>query len=339
MPPIETGFAIAGRAIGDGEPPYLIAEIGINHGGDADTARDLVVAAAEVGADAVKLQTYRTDRFLARSSPYRHILAEAELSSDAVRMLNAEAQARNIALFSSVFDEESADMMEALDSPAYKIASGDLTHLPLLRHVAGFGKPMIVSTGGANTDEIAAALECIRASRVDTPVALLHCVSNYPTKVEQLNLACLETMRRKFEVPIGFSDHTLGETAAIAAAALGAQIIEKHFTLDRSAKGPDHALSADPEGLRALAQGIRTAYMAIGNAEKAPVEDLDFVKQIRRGLTAHRAIEAGDRIERDMVAVKRPGTGIQPGEIDRVIGRRAKQAIAADEPLTWDAIE
>jgi len=331
----ERQITIAGRAIGPDHPPYLIAELGINHGGDPALAREMLLAAIEAGADAIKLQSYQTARFLARSSDYYDVLHDAELPSAAIEELIGLASEKGAVLFSAVFDEPSADLLASLGAPAFKIASGDLTHLPLLAHVSAVGRPMIVSTGGATMQEIETALAAIREARADTPVALLHCISNYPTAPEDTNLACMATMEAAFGLPVGFSDHTLGNTAPIAAVALGARIIEKHFTLDRTAPGPDHQLSADPAMLAELAEALAAAHATVGRAEKAPVEAADFIPQIRRSVTAHVAIPAGATITGEMLEIKRPGTGIAPADLARVIGRTAVAEIAADAQIEW----
>lgn len=326
-------FAIAGRAIGPGNPPYLVAELGINHGGRLEVARRMLRAAVEAGADAIKLQTFRTDLFLSRSSEYYDVLASAELGESAIRDLQELARELGTTLFSAVFDEPSADLWESFDAPAYKIASGDLTHHPLIKHVAAFGKPMLLSTGGATMGEIEAAIDAIGGR---APVALFHCVSSYPTDPKDANLACMATMRARFGMPIGFSDHTLGNVTSIAAVAMGADIVEKHFTLDREAEGPDHRLSADPAGLSELAAALRCAQQSIGTSEKKPVEAPGFILQIRRSVVALVDIDEGTVVEPRMLAVKRPGTGIPPRDIDAVIGRTASRYIAADQALSWD---
>ena len=326
---------ISGCRIGGGETPYVIAEIGINHGGDLATAKTLLHEAKTCGVDAAKLQAFVPEQFLSRSSPYFDLLASCALGADDIRSLMDAARELDLTLFSAVFDEESADLLNACDAPAFKIASGDLTHLPLLRQVARFGKPMLISTGGATMDEITAALDAVWAVAADLPVALFHCVSNYPTEASDTNLACMATMRETFGVPVGFSDHTLGSAVPAAAAALGAELIEKHFTLDREAEGPDHGLSVDPSGMRALVEAVRLAHAAIGRAEKAPIEAPDFIPQIRRSVTAFVDIARGTVIEPSMLAVKRPGTGIAPDEIGKVTGKAAARDIAADETLEW----
>jgi N,N'-diacetyllegionaminate synthase len=328
---------INGRRIGGGASPYLIAEIGINHGGDLETARRLLLAAQKAGVDAAKLQVFVPSEFLARSSPYYDILARCALGREDVRALMGYAREIGLTLFSAVFDQASADLLNELRAPAFKIASGDLTHLPLLRHVAGFGKPMIVSTGGATVGEIGVALDAIYSVAADLPVALLHCISHYPTEPADANLSCMTTMRAAFRVPVGFSDHTLCNTVAAAAGALGADLIEKHFTYDRNAEGPDHASSADPRDMAALAHDLAVVHAAVGRAHKTPVESPNLIPQFRRSVTAAVDIPAGTAVTAEMLAVKRPGTGIAPADLQRVIGRTAKKDVRADTTLNWDS--
>ncbi|WP_114095688.1 N-acetylneuraminate synthase family protein [Thalassospira xiamenensis] len=330
---------INGRQIGAGAQPYLIAEIGINHGGDVGKAKELIVAASKAGADSVKLQCYRSEEFLAPSSEYFHILKDAELSEEAIIDLVGFANQHGITLFASVFDEPSAEFMASLDTPAFKVASGDLTHLPLLMKIAEYGKPIVLSSGGATLGDIETAIECIRQVNHEIDIALLHCVSSYPTKAEDTNLACLSGMRKQFSVPIGFSDHTLGETSAVAAVALGAELIEKHFTLDRNDDGPDHALSSDPNGLAVLAEAMQSAWKSIGSSSKKPVEESRFVKQIRRSLNARVSIPAGSIITSEMLAIRRPGTGIDPIDVTLVLGRKSKHDIEAGFPIVWGMLE
>ena len=334
----DNGMEINGRKICGDMPPYIVAEIGINHNGSPETAEALVRAAKLAGVDAAKLQVFAPEKFMARSSPYFSLLADCALEAGTIRSLMATAQEVGITLFSAVFDEGSADLLNDVGAPAFKVASGDLTHLPLLRHIAGFGKPMIVSTGGGTMLEVQEALDAIRDVRLDIPIALFHCVSNYPTEASDANLACMASLREAFGVPVGFSDHTQGNAVSIAAAALGAELLEKHFTLSRSAEGPDHALSVDPQGMEALVKDVLQAYSAIGRTDKTPVEPADFIPQMRRSVTADREIPMNVEITRDMLEIKRPGTGIAPKEIDKVVGRKAARYIAADTVLTWEDI-
>ena len=333
------GFQVDGQKIGNGAPAFMIAEVGINHGGDPQLLNNLIKAAADSGADAIKLQAYNTGEFLAASSAYFDVLRACELSESQVRQAMKQAAGLNVVMFASCFDESSATLLDDLGAPMFKIASGDLTHTPLLRHIAGFGKPMIISTGGATMDEIAVALDAVRSVSSDVPVALLHCVSNYPTEAKDVNLACMATMREEFGVPVGYSDHTLGTAVAVGAVALGADLIEKHFTIDRNMEGPDHALSSDPAEFGELVTAVRLVQASVGRTGKAPVEARDFIPQIRRSATSRMPISAGQVITKDMLSVKRPGTGIQPGEIEAVIGRRAARDLAPDTILVWEDIE
>jgi len=331
-------FSIGDRTVGDGADVFVIAEVGINHGGDPKLAARLIDEAAQAGASAVKLQTYRAEAFLARSSAYFDVLEAAELPEESIRELMARAAARGILLFSSVFDESSVEMMAGLGAPAFKIASGDLTHTPLIKRVASFGRPLILSTGGATIAEIDAAVDAVRSCGASTPFALLHCVSNYPTTPEQVNLSCIAGMRARYGVPVGFSDHTLGTAVAVAAVALGASIIEKHFTYDNAAPGPDHALSADSEAMRRMVEGVDQARRAVGRSEKAPIEDPVSIVAIRRSLFAASPIPAGTKIRSDQIAFKRPGTGLPPSALQKVVGRIALRDIPADTALTEELL-
>lgn len=326
---------IAGRRIGGGAAPYIVAEIGINHGGNLERAIRLISAAKGAGVDAAKFQAFITSEFLTRNSSYYDLLASCALGADDFRQLFAHAANLAFPIYSAVFDEMSADLLHELQAGAFKIASGDITHLPLLRHVAQFGKPTLVSTGGATLNDIRAACDAIREVNAKTPIGLFHCVSNYPTEPADANLACIAMMRETFQVPVGFSDHTLGSAAAVAAVALGADMIEKHFTLDKDAEGPDHALSLDPFAMSALVSDIRSASAAVGSAKKAPVEASSLIEQIRRSVTARSDIPRGTKITSEMLAIKRPGTGIAPSEMTLVVGRRAARNIDADSTITW----
>ncbi|HTH15885.1 MAG TPA: N-acetylneuraminate synthase family protein [Magnetospirillum sp.] len=331
-------FSIAGREIGPGRAPYLIAEAGINHDGNPEQAMALVEAAARSGADALKLQVFETGKFLALSSAYFDIFRERELSNSVITAMIRRAEELGLTVFSSVFDEGSADMLAEMGTPAFKIASGDLTHLPLLRHIARHGRPIILSTGCATLDEIGEAIAAIREVNAQLPVAVLHCVSNYPTNPSQANLACMRSIAERFGVVVGYSDHTQGIAVPIAAVALGATIIEKHFTLDRNLPGPDHALSADPQEFAAMAAAARDAAASVGSAVKAPVEEASFIPLIRRSIVAAVDLPAGTVVEAAMLGFKRPGTGIAPRELERLVGRRTSRAFAADEALAWDGL-
>jgi N-acetylneuraminate synthase/N,N'-diacetyllegionaminate synthase len=329
-------LSIDNKVIGPGHRPYIIAEIGINHGGDLDLAKKLITSASKAGADAVKLQAFKADHFLSRSSEYFDVFQNCELDESEFIELSKTAKEVNITLFATVFDFVSAEIIRQIDPPVYKIASSDLNHLPLIRHVASFGKPILLSTGAGTMDEIWDAVGAIKRVNANTAIGLFHCVSNYPTYPTDANLACMATMRDTFELPVGFSDHTLGNDTCIAATALGASILEKHFTLNQNMKGPDHALSANPNEFEALVVSVRNAFEALGCANKKPIENEHFIKAIRRSLTAAKPIKAGTKIHEDMLTFKRPGFGIPPDKLLSVIDMTAMRNIEKDEALFWD---
>jgi len=345
---------IGGREIGPGKPTFVIAEAGVNHNGDVALAERLVDAAARAGADAVKFQTWVTERLVAPETPMADyqarntgvtesqfaMLKRLELSYEAFRRVKAYAERRGILFLSTPDEEASSDFLESLDVAAFKIGSGELTNLPYLGHLARKGRPLILSTGMGDLDEVRAAVETIRRHG-NPPLVLLHCVSNYPTDPEDCNLACLATLREAFPgVPVGFSDHTVGLAIPLAAVALGACVIEKHLTLDRALPGPDHLVSATPGDLRALVDGIRAVEAARGDGVKAPRPgEVPTRALVRKSLVAHRLIRVGETLEAGALIALRPGTGIAPSELGRVVGRRARRDIAEGEPLAWEALE
>ena len=324
-----------------GERVYVIAEAGVNHNGDLNRALDMVAVAAAAGADAVKFQTFNADRLVAASAPkaayqaaetgegsQRDLLRSLELSPDDHEKLIAACRDHGIAFLSTPFEELSADLLEALDVPAFKIPSGEITNLPFLRHVAAKERPMLVSTGMADLDEVAAAVDAI-TSTGNNQFALLHCLSQYPADPREANLRAMATMARAFGCPVGYSDHTPGAAVAIAAVALGAALIEKHFTLDRNLPGPDHKASIEPHALNSLIADIRTVGAAMGDGRKRrQASEEDTARVARKSLVAVCDIPAGSRIDAGMVVARRPGTGISPAELDQVIGRTAARAIA-----------
>jgi N,N'-diacetyllegionaminate synthase len=343
---------IAGRRVGPGEPCFIIAEAGVNHDGSLETARRLVDAAAAAGADAVKFQTFKADRLVTASAPkaayqtastpagegQHAMLRRLELSADAHRALAAACRERRIAFLSTPFDEDSADLLAELGVPAFKIGSGELTNLPFLVHVAKKGRPLIVSTGMATLSEVEAALHAVAEAR-NRQVVLLHCVSNYPADPADVNLRAMATMTRAFGVPVGYSDHTTGLEIAIAAVALGACVIEKHFTHDRTAPGPDHRASLEPAELAALVRGIRATEASLGHGRKEPAPSEAATALVaRRSLVVAKAVRAGTVLTEDLIAIKRPGTGLPPAMRHWVIGRRAAEDLAADTVLTLDML-
>jgi N,N'-diacetyllegionaminate synthase len=346
-------FVLAGRAIEPGRPVFVIAEAGVNHNGDAAMARALIDAAADSGADAVKFQTFRTSALTSRTAPkaayqieatgagesQSEMLMRLELSTETLRALQAHAAARGIVFFSTPFDEASADTLGALGVPMFKVPSGEITNLPLLRHIAAKGKPIILSTGMSTLDEVAQALAAI-GDVADVPVAILHCVSAYPAPVGEVNLRAMDALRDRFGRPVGLSDHTLGLEIALAAVARGAAIVEKHLTLDKNLPGPDHRASLEPVEMAAMVRGIRNIEAALGDGVKRPMpSELDTRRVARKSLVAARALRAGEELVKDAVAVKRPGTGISPAELERALGRRVRRDLAADDVIDWTALE
>ena len=345
-------FVVGGRVLGQG-PAFVIAEAGVNHNGDLDLARRLVDAAADAGADAVKFQTFRTDALVSGTAPkaryqmettggaesQRAMLARLELSAAAHAGLREHATRRGLVFFSTPFDEASADLLAGLGVELLKVPSGEVTNLPLLRHVAAKGRPVLLSTGMSTLDEVATAVDTIRAAG-DPPLAILHCVSAYPAPVEDTNLRAMDALRARFGCPVGLSDHSLGLEIALAAVARGAAVLEKHLTLDRALPGPDHRASLPPADFAALVRGVRAVEAALGDGDKRPMpSEIDTRAVARRSLVAARALPAGHRLARGDVAIKRPGTGIAPGELDRVLGRRLTRALAADELIDWAWLE
>ncbi|MBZ0156310.1 MAG: N-acetylneuraminate synthase family protein [Alphaproteobacteria bacterium] len=319
---------------------FIIAEIGANHEGNFDDAVRLIRAAKEAGADAVKFQTYRADRIVAwtETQRFQHF-RRLELTDDEFRRLAAIAEQEDIIFLSTPFDLQSADLLDSL-VPAFKIASGDLTYHPLLRHVASKGKPVLLSTGMADEEEIESALRVIE-NEGNREVVLLHCVSSYPTPPEEANLRAIKSLAERFGRPSGYSDHTLGILACVASAALGARVIEKHFTLDKTrATFRDHQLSADPDDLKALVTQVREVEKILGNGALAPGKTEEGnVSSMRRSIAALVNIPAGTVLDRGMLTFLRPGTGIATEKIDRIIGIRARRDIPQGSLLSWDDIE
>jgi N,N'-diacetyllegionaminate synthase len=338
------------RRIGEGEPCYVIAEAGVNHNGDVELARRLVDAAAEAGADAVKFQTFRPEALTSEQAPkaaYQitstsseesqfSMLKRLTLPANAYAELKRQAEVREIEFLSTPFDSESARLLNDLDVVGFKVSSGDLTDLDLLRQLAESGRPMILSTGMAYLGEVEDALRVIEEGG-RSPVVLLHCVSNYPADPLAVNLRAIETLQRAFGVPVGFSDHTLGTEIVWAAVALGACVVEKHLTLDRTMSGPDHQASMEPAQLREMIRGIRQIELALGDGRKVPhPSEMDVRVTGRKSIVANRTIPQGTRLTREMLTFKRPGTGLPPSNVTVVVGRRTVREILADRLIAWD---
>lgn len=335
-------LVIAGRRVGPGHPCWVIAEIGINHGGDENAAADMIRAAAAAGADAAKLQTVDADEsYVAGTASHREFSGKA-LSLEAHRRLAAVAAGAGIVLFTTPADLASLDLAVAAGFPAIKISSGLLTHLPLVRRAAATGRPLIVSTGMATLDEAAETVSVARAAGA-AGVAALHCTALYPAPTDTLNLAAIATMAARLDCPIGYSDHHAGHLGSVAAVALGACIVEKHFTLDARAPGADHAISLEPAGFAAMVRDIRAVETMRGSGEKAPVPAEAALRAERhRCLVARRDIAAGEALSLANVAFKRPlpgATGLAPKAWPEIEGRRAARALRRDTPIRDADIE
>ena len=343
---------IAGRTIGAGLTPYVVAELSANHGGSLDRALAVLDAAKKAGADAIKLQTYTADTItIDHDGPdFRihgglwdgrylyELYEEAHTPWDWHPALFAKGRELGIPVFSTPFDMTAVDFLEKFDPPAYKIASFEMIDLPLVRRVAETGKPVIMSTGMASPEEIAESVDTFRSAG-GRDLVLLHCVSGYPTPVEQSNLRRIPELAAQFVCPIGLSDHTLGVEVAIASVALGACLIEKHFTLRRADGGPDSGFSLEPDELRALVHGAMAAFEALGSGapDRAEVEKGSMV--FRRSIYVVRDVGAGEPFTAENVRIIRPGYGLAPRELPNVLGRKASGALSRGTALTWDAIE
>jgi pseudaminic acid synthase len=337
---------IAGRKIGPDAPPYIIAEMSANHNGKLDNALRIIEEAHKAGADAVKLQTYKADTITldCDSEDFQihgglwdgrtlfDLYQEAHMPWDWHKPLFAHARRLGITIFSSPFDRTAVDLLEDLNTPAYKIASFEAVDLPLIRYVAGTGKPMIISTGMADADEIGEAIEAARAGGC-RELAVLHCVSGYPAPAADYNLRTIPDMVARFGLVTGLSDHTLDNTTAIASVVLGASIIEKHFTLDRAGGGPDDSFSLEPADLVSLCAGARTAWQAGGTVNYGRKSSEEANVQFRRSLYFVKNLKAGELVGADAVRSVRPGFGVAPKFLERVIGRRLTRDVSANTPV------
>ena len=342
---------IAGRRIAADAPPYIIAEVSANHNGKLETALRLIDAAHQAGADAVKLQTYRPDTItldcdtedfqihggLWDGRTLYELYAQAHMPWEWHAPIFKRARDLGITIFSSPFDSTAVDLLESLGAPAYKIASFEAIDLPLIQYAASTGKPLIISTGMANAEEIQQAIDAAHSAGC-REVSILHCVSGYPAPAEEYNLRTIPDMRLRFNVVTGLSDHTLDNTTAITSVSLGASIIEKHFTLNRAGGGPDDSFSLEPTELTNLCSACKIAWSALGNVDysRKPSERANL--KFRRSLYFVKDLSKGAIITADSVRSVRPGYGLPPAELSRVIGCTATRDIRANTPVQWDAI-
>jgi pseudaminic acid synthase len=344
-------ISIDGRDIGLAHPPYVIAELSANHKGRLDTAMKIIEEAKKAGADAVKLQTYTADTITLNSDTEEfqihdglwsgktlyQLYEEAHLPWEWHKPLFDHARKLDMTIFSSPFDKTAVDLLEDLGTPAYKIASFEAVDLPLIKYAARTGKPMIMSTGMANFEEIEEAVEAAREGGCKE-LAILHCVSGYPAPAEDYNLRTIPDMIKRFGLVTGLSDHTLDNTTAIASVAMGASIIEKHFTLDRNGGGPDDSFSLEPSNLEELCRCARVAWDALGrvNYECKPSEKSNI--KFRRSLYFIKDIQAGEIVTEDAIRSVRPGYGLEPKYLDRILGKRIKKNVLKNTPVKLDLI-
>ena len=347
-----TSVSFGDRKVGDGEPCYVIAEAGANHNSDLDIACALIDRAAEAGVDAVKFQTYsgtelystKTPRFeylgeLSDEKPHE-LLDRIALPREWQPLLKQRCIELGVDFLSTPFDRAAVDELDALDVPALKIASFELVDLPFIEYAAATGRPLILSTGMATVAEIDEAMQAARAGG-GSEIALLQCASLYPSPPHIMNLRTIPSMAATFGVPVGLSDHTIGTHVAASSIALGASIIEKHYTLDRTMDGPDHHFAIEPDELAELVTHVRDVEAALGSSVKSgpsPEESVEMYAKARRSVVAAQCIPSGTTITRDMLTVKRPGHGIKPRYIDALVGRVARTDIEYDDILTWDLL-
>lgn len=347
-----TPISIAGRQVGPGHPCLVIAEAGVNHNGRLELAYKLVGAAAKAGAEVVKFQSFVAEEVVTPDAPQAEyqkahgdpaqsqleMIRALQLSPDDHRAIVHACRQARILFLSTPFDLPSLRLLLELGVPAIKVPSGEVTNLPFLGEVAKSGKPVILSTGMSNLPEVASAVKTMREAGC-RELALLHCVSAYPADPRQVNLRAMATLSNEFGLPVGYSDHTLGLEVPLAAVALGACIIEKHFTLDRNLPGPDHAASATPQEIRDLVAGARVVEAALGHGRKeAAPGEADAMAVARRSLVAAVDIPAGALIQPSMVAIRRPGTGLAPARLPELLGRQTKAAIPAGSLLSLEML-
>jgi N,N'-diacetyllegionaminate synthase len=325
----------------------IIAEAGVNHNGDIELAKKLIDVAADAGADLVKFQTFSADRLVTQSAlkaeyqvlatdkieSQHEMLRKLELTESMHHKLINHCTNRKIGFFSTGFDIESINFLASLGQELLKIPSGEITNLPFLQHIGGLGKKVLLSTGMSNMHEVAAALNALQlAGTPKNRITVLHCTSSYPAEMSDVNLRAMLSIQDEFEVEVGYSDHTLGIEVAIAAVALGAKVIEKHFTLDCNMTGPDHKASLEPDELIRMVAGIRSIEKALGDGNKVITQNEIQNRDVaRKSIVASRDIQAGEVFTENNLTAKRPGTGISPMKWDEVIGTKAKQSYVKDD--------
>lgn len=334
-----------------GRPCIVIAEVGVNHNGNVEMAKKMVDSAVDAGADIVKFQSFKSEKEISRfapKAPYQKkstpslenqldMCKALELSENDLVLLKNYCIKKNIGFLCTAFESDSVDIIiDTLGLGTIKIPSGEITNIPLLEYIGERAEGVILSTGGSNMGEVSFAINAIEKGGCND-IVLLHCVTNYPAPYTDVNLKAIDSMRNAFFLPVGLSDHTIGISIPIAAATLGACAIEKHFTLDRNLPGPDHQASIEPDELANIVEAVRIVHSSLGDGKKrAMPSELPNLPLVRKSLVATRIIHPGEILTRDMVAVKRPETGISPGDLVKILGMRILKEITEDEPITWD---
>lgn len=345
----EPSIQIGSRTLRAGLPTYIVAELGVNHNGELDLAKRLIDASAQAGVDAVKFQTFSaaavvgtgtaTASYQERNTAQgdqAELLRDLELSETDHRTLLAHARDEGVEFLSTPFDRDAVDLLDDLRLPLFKVASGEIDNVPLLRHIADKGKPVFLSTGMSALADVERAVGTLRQGGAES-IAILHCTTQYPAPPSSVNLLALDTLRTAFRLPVGLSDHTEGSHIPIAAVARGACIIEKHVTLDRTLPGPDHRASLEPDALADMVRAIRDTESALGDGIKRPDEvERENIPVVRRSLAAAADLEAGHRLTADDIVALRPAAGIPPSCYDDVLGRQTRAPVRKGEPLHWE---
>lgn len=339
------------RLVGSGHPMFIVAEMGQNHNGKLDIAIRILNEAKRANVDAVKLQTLTAEKLVSKKTPTYgeldpslpplqwQMYKQVELSKEDHKKLFEYAQKIDMTIFSTPFDEDNVDFLEELGVSMFKIASGDLTDIPFLKYVAKKHKPMVISTGMGTTEEVKEAVKAVEEEG-NQQIILLHCTSSYPCNPEHVNLSVVQTLMKDFPYPIGLSDHTLDNTAAIVLAGMGGALLEKHFTCDKKMKGIDHWLSADGDQMKSLVEQVRLVERMLGDGFKRPNSaEQEALQLARRSIVSRTDIKKGSKITHAMISIRRPGTGILPKHFVKVLRRVAKIDIPSETPITWDMLK
>lgn len=343
---------ISNKLVGENQPTFIIAEAGVNHNGKLEQAKRLVDVAVEAGSDAVKFQTFKSEGVVTaglNSADYAkknigkdvgqlEMIKSLELNYKDFVSLKNYCDKKEIIFLSTPHSFDAIDFLEDL-VPAYKFGSGDITNIPALRHAAKKGKPIILGTGMSTLDEVGYAINAIKSEGNEQIIAL-HCTTNYPCPLEDVNLSAMITIQRELDCFVGYSDHTLGLSVPIIATAMGAAVIEKHFTIDKSLPGPDHKASLEPDELKSMIKEIRKTEKVLGSFDKKPTKsEKKIMNLVRKSIVTKKDIEKGSIVSEDMIVIKRPGTGLNPSDLDKIIGKKARRYIAKDEILQLNMVE